>query len=223
MVPKETFFEAVENGDIGLVRALLSKDADLAFQRADNGLSAAMLARYNGHDEIVRLLLEQGVVTDIFEAAALGQISRVNQLLQQDPGQVNAFAPDGFTPLGLAAFFGNINTLKALLEQGAEVNLRSQNELNAMPLHSAVASRQTAVARILLEHGADVNARYLGGYTPLHAAAENGQVELVQLLLDYGANPEVTKDDGMTPLKLAELQGFTEVIDLLRHPLQKKN
>jgi ankyrin repeat protein len=216
MEPDEIFIEAVKNGDTGLVRALLQKNSSFAGCKAPNGQSAVMLAWYNGHKEIVRLLLEQGINIDIFEAAALGYMLRVSRLLAHAPETLNAFGPDGFTPLGLAAFFGHTELVVNLLNWGANPNLASDNDLGAAPLHSAVASRQVEIAGLLLARGADVNARYQNGYTALHAAAENGQVAMVQLLLEHGAQPFAAKDDGLTPLMLAEMQGFQQVAEMIR-------
>lgn len=216
MEPDEIFLEAVKSGDIGLVRALLQKNAWLAGCTTQNGRSAVMLAWYNGHREIVRLLLEQGIPINIYEAAALGKIQRVSALLAQAPETINSFGPDGFTPLGLAAFFGHKEMVERLLNWGANPNLASNNDRSATPLHSAVASRQVEIARLLLAQGVNVNAQYKNGYTALHAAAENGQTAMVQLLLEHGAQPYAAKDDGMTPLMLAELQGFQRVVELLR-------
>lgn len=216
MEPEEVFIEAVKNGDTGLVRALLQNNSSLAGCKTHNGRSAVMLAWYNGHKEIVRLLLDQGINIDIFEAAALGHALRVSRLLAQTPEMLNAFGPDGFTPLGLAAFFGHKEIVASLLRWSADPNLASNNDLRAAPLHSAVASRQVEIAGLLLAHGADVNARYQNGYTALHAAAENGQAAMVQLLLEHGALPYAAKEDGMTPLMLAEMQGFQQVMEIIR-------
>ena len=66
------------------------------------------------------------------------------------------------------------------------------------PLHSAAAGGHTAVARLLLEHGADPNARQEGGFVPLHAAAQAGNDELYGLLVASGADQDAASDDGRT-------------------------
>src|ERR687888_2793302 len=83
--------------------------------------------------------LAEGRELDVFEASALGRTERLRELLDADPSLANAWAKDGFQPLGLASFFGNVDTARALVEAGAEVNSASRNDFKVMPLHSACA------------------------------------------------------------------------------------
>ena len=69
---------------------------------------------------------------------------------------------------------------------------------------------------MLLEAGADANARQGGGFTALQAAAQNGDPEMARDLLDHGADPTAATDDGRTALSIAEEQGHEEVAALLR-------
>jgi uncharacterized protein len=208
--------EAVKKGDMDGVKALLAHDPDLARARDASGVSVVLLAVYYGHDPIAETLVDSGVELDIFEAAALGKMTRVVQLLKLDPRLANAFAPDGFTPLGLASFFGHQTVAKTLLGRGADVNLASSNDLQVHPVNSAVAHRHLALAELLLEAGADVNAREQGGYTPLHEAADNGQFEMVKLLLAHGADVTCASQDGKTALDLAEARGERNIAALLK-------
>jgi ankyrin repeat protein len=86
-----------------------------------------------------------------------------------------------------------------------------------MPLHSAIANRRTAIVRLLLDHGADVNATQADGFTPLHEAAQNGMLDVTQWLLDRGAhvNPRLSSSD-KTPLALAIEHQHDEVAELLQ-------
>src|SRR6185503_20618238 len=93
---------------------------------------------------------------NIFEAAASGRRDRVAALVDAQPAIVNAYADDGFQPLGLAAFFGHTGVVEFLLGRGAAVNSPSNNAQNVMPLHSAAAGRHLAIVNLLLDRGADV-------------------------------------------------------------------
>ncbi len=122
MSTEQEFLKAVTEGDAGKVRELLKKNPSLAKAKGQDGVSALLQAVYRGRGPVISLLLASGIELDIFEAAATGRAERVRALLKLKPDLANAFAPDGFTPLGLAAFFGHEEAVKVLLDGGAEVN-----------------------------------------------------------------------------------------------------
>jgi ankyrin repeat protein len=128
---------------------------------------------------------------DVFEAAAVGKADRLRELLDQDASLANAWADDGFQPLGLASFFGHLEAARLLLERGAEVNSASRNDMKVMPLHSAAATsdpeRRYELAEVLLEAGADPNAVQQDEFTPLMAADQSGDERLGALLIRHGA------------------------------------
>ena len=137
--------EAVKAGDVERVKALLEPDPALVNARDDSGNSAVLLAVYYGRKNVVELLLSYKPHMNLFEASAAGDLQRVTALLREDPDlegdRVNSFAHDGFTPLGLASFFGHGGVVKYLLSRGAEANLASRNRMQVMPLHSADVAR----------------------------------------------------------------------------------
>jgi ankyrin repeat protein len=153
-------------------------------------MSDVLDAIYRGdRDEAERLAAVREL--NVFEAAALGKTERLGELLQQDPSLANAWADDGFQPLGLASFFGHVDAVRLLLDQSAEVNSASRNQMKVMPLHSAAAAQDPNVryeiAQVLLEAGADPNARQQDDFTPLMAADQHGDARLRQLLVEHGA------------------------------------
>jgi ankyrin repeat protein len=220
MTLHEKYFQSVQSGDVARVKALVASSPELIGARNESGLSAILLAMYHGHREVVALLLARHPELDIFEAAAVGEEERVKELLEKDPGLANATAPDGFSPLGLAAFFGHPKVAASLIEHGADANAPSKNSARVRPLHSALAHHRWEVsfkmAQRLIAGGADVNAKQAGGWAPLHQAAIHGQIDLAKLLLDRGADVHAKADNGKTPLDLAMAGKHKEMAALLR-------
>ena len=207
---------AVKDGDATRVAELVIAAPDLASSRDVNGVSALMLARYRLDRAVTDALLLGDPELDIFEAAALGYVDRLRARLDEDPAMAEANAPDGFTALHFAAYFGKAEIARILIEAGAAVGAVANNETRVQPLHSAAAGRHLEACRLLLAAGADVNARQAGGFTPLHAAAQNGDPELVELFLSARADPAATTDAGATPAATAEAAGHVDVSRRLR-------
>jgi ankyrin repeat protein len=184
--------------------------------RGDDGVSAVLLARYRFDRPVMDALLSADPDLDVFEAAALGRLDRLREQVDDDPGTVIAFSPDGFTALHLAAFFGKTEAARQLIAAGARVDTYTTNDFANQPLHAAAAGRHLEVCRVLLAAGADVDATQHGGFTPLHEAAQHGDDEMVELFLSAGADPTIRVSDGGTPADLAEAAGHHDVATRLR-------
>lgn len=197
-------FAAIDAGDKDAVAELLEARPELAGEPNEDGLSPVLYALYNGQGDLVEPLLAANPPLDAFAAAAVGRTRGLEELLDTDPEVVRAWSPDGFTALHLAAFFGQEDAAKLLLERGAEPNLVARHAtIHVTPLHSAAAGAHPGIVRLLLEHGADPNAAQDGGFTPLHSAAQNDDRESVEALLAAGADPSLANDEGQTPAALA--------------------
>lgn len=208
--------EAIRQGDRRQVHELLAGDAGLVEARAASGESAVLLAVYHGQDAIAMDLVQAGAPTALHESAALGLTERVREQLQRDPAQLDGFSFDGWTALHLAAFFGRRDTVRALLESGARLDLLARNAQANLALHAATAGGRTEIVELLLAHGADVNAPTARGWTGLHLAAHGGYLELVECFLARGARAGQRTAEGKTPLDLAVEQGRQEVAERLR-------
>ena len=155
-------------------------------------------------------------------AALAGRHFRTAKLLHRDGAHVDICGNIKRTPLGSAAYYGDLEMVQILLDYKADVNAR--NHFNWTPIHFLSCGSRSRiahlnipqlwpdVARLLLEHGADVNARMNGGKTPLHWA---GTVEVVLVLLEHGAIVGAEDNGGRTPLHSAVTDGQVEVVRVL--------
>ena len=133
----------------------------------------------------------------MMEALSNGDSHSFRKLLREDSKIANLKGVGGSTPLMYAALYGDAGAVRALLESGADPNVK--NATGATALMWAVDDLEKT--RLLLDHGADVNARSDDNRTPLLIAAGwYGSSAVVQLLLDHGANPSVIGARQFTPL-----------------------
>lgn len=209
--------EAIQAGQSERIRELLRERPEVAEERDENGVSALMLAYYHGSDAGDAIRAARRSPLDVFEAAALGDVDRLEALLAEEESLVHAWTADGFTALHYAAFFDGPEAARVLLDHGADANIVARHaQIKVRPIHSAAASRHTETVRLLLEHGADANARQEGGGTALHAAAQHGDRELAELLLAHGADPALATNEGKRSADVAAGQGHEELATLLR-------
>jgi len=139
----------------------------------------------------------------------------------------------GRTVLHFAAYYGNIEVAKKLIEYGADVRAEdgggitpfhlASEDVNARakdgstPLYIALLFANPEVVRLLLDHGADVNARLDDFSSPLHRACSsvNAALEVVRLLLERGADVKAKDNHGNTALQAARARGENDVVKLL--------
>jgi ankyrin repeat protein len=215
------FFDAIKRGDRDEVEHHLDLNPGLIHSK-ENDLSPIMVAAYHQEPAIASFLADKTVAVNIFEASATGKINNVLRLLARDPQLVNAYAEDGFQPLGLACYFGHRELAEYLIKAGAPINSPARNDLKSAPIQSAVAAGHEIVVQMLLHHGADSNVRSGNGYTPLHAAAQNGDGEMIRILLYGGADLFLQGNDGKTALDVAKESGDEETIAVLSEGITKR-
>jgi ankyrin repeat protein len=201
--------EAIQAGDAARVAALLDENPSLV-RHAEKNVTPLLLAIYHGQRDIAQMLVDRGAPVSFGEACALGDEARVKELLLSEPSLLRSRTADGFPGHGMAIFFGHGALARWLIEQGADVNAAAENEQRVAPVHAAAAVRDRETMRLLLERGADANAKQQMGYTPLHGAASRGDLEMAKLLLEHGARRDARGEDGMTPADVARKYGHPE-------------
>ncbi len=203
MTTIDAVFEAIARGDAASATDLLRASPELANAPLD-GISPLRAAAYAGHVDLIDPLRALGADPDAFDAATIGDVARLRDLLDQDPAAVSSLAGDGFSALHLAAWFGQVGAAELLLAKGADVESVASNGTALRPLHSAAAGGHPVIVHLLLDRGADIEAAQRGGVRPIHSAANRDDVAMVRLLLERGADPSVATDDGLTPAELAD-------------------
>ena len=212
---------AAAQGHAAVVKLLLEHGADPAHQcfiygSHVLGWSALTLAATHGHIECVKVLLEHGAKD--FDRAlehALWHGHRDIALLLKEHG-ANAETAANQTNLISAAEEGRADTVRLLLESGADVN--ATDELGRTALMEAAFAGDEDIIRMLLDAGAAVNAADEDGDTALISAVaehEDGCAAVVQLLIDAGADINAANKHGRTALSIARKKGNTETIRLL--------
>jgi hypothetical protein len=211
-----TLETAVKAGDRATVQTILQANPKLANALDQNRLSLVLTATYHHEPEIAQLLVDTGAELSIFSAAAIGNLEAVQAFGQEWDGYVHEYNTDGFTALQLACFFGQPEIALWLLAQGADVNAVARNPMKITPLHATAANGNLALLRVLLEKGADVNARQQSDFTPLHEAAHANNPAMIQLFLEFGADRTLVNEDGRTPLEQAIADGSQEAVQCLQ-------
>jgi ankyrin repeat protein len=215
---EQEFVALAKAGDTHAVRSALESEPALANAK-DNGVSALLWAVYYGHAPVGRVIADarKGKI-DIFEATALGDEHELKRLVQSNPSSVNDYSADGFTPLGLAAFFGHRETAQQLIAAGADPTLASKNPLGVIPLHSALAGGHKEIARDLIESGnpaLQVNTPNKEGWFPLHYAAHSGDRETADFLMMKGASTSQVNNIGETAAMEARKHGHDALAEIL--------
>eukprot|EP00936_MAST-01D_sp_MAST-1D-sp1_P001902 g1902.t1 len=168
----------------------------------------------------------------VFQAAACGDVSSTELLLDRDPGALNVVSPEGMTLLHVACWNQHLDVVRMLLAKHTTIDSseagsgassgRRKLDLHCLswnrstPLHYAAWKGSADIVAALLEAGADPTRRMQDGDSALHQASWQGKIAAAKLLIERGnADVHAVKDDGSTPLHLAAQRGNDEMVALL--------
>ncbi|XP_058250484.1 ankyrin-2b isoform X14 [Hemibagrus wyckioides] len=221
-------YMAAQENHLDVVRYLLENGGNQSTATED-GFTPLAIALQQGHNQVVSILLENDTkgkvrLPALHIAARKDDTKSAALLLQNDHNadvqskmMVNRTTESGFTPLHIAAHYGNVNVATLLLNRGAAVDFTARNGIT--PLHVASKRGNTNMVRLLLDRGAKIDAKTRDGLTPLHCAARSGHDTAVELLLERGAPILARTKNGLSPLHMAA-QG--DHVDCVKHLLQHK-
>ncbi|XP_070833034.1 ankyrin-3-like isoform X38 [Chaetodon trifascialis] len=217
-------YMAAQENHLEVVRFLLENNASQSMATED-GFTPLAVALQQGHDQVVSLLLENDTkgkvrLPALHIAARKDDTKAAALLLQNDHNadveskmMVNRTTESGFTPLHIAAHYGNINVATLLLNRGAAVDFMARNDIT--PLHVASKRGNSNMVKLLLDRGSKIDAKTKDGLTPLHCGARSGHEQVVEILLDRGA-PFLSKTkNGLSPLHMATQGDHLNCVQLL--------
>src|SRR5207248_9971665 len=149
------FFQVIQTRDTAAAKRMLAAEPELAGARNEKGQSALLLTAYSGNKELCDVLMACGVPLELHEAAALGRLERVKQLVEEMPAEAKTYSPDGFPVFALAAVFGHPEVAEYLFLKGAHINAAATNVTGYNALTRAAPSGHTALVSCLLRNGGD--------------------------------------------------------------------
>ncbi|XP_049319942.1 ankyrin-3 isoform X3 [Astyanax mexicanus] len=217
-------YMAAQENHLEVVRFLLEHGASQSIATED-GFTPLAVALQQGHDQVVSLLLENDTkgkvrLPALHIAARKDDTKSAALLLQNDHNadveskmMVNRTTESGFTPLHIAAHYGNINVATLLLNRGAAVDFMARNDIT--PLHVAAKRGNGNMVKLLLDRGAKIDAKTKDGLTPLHCGARSGHEQVVEMLLDRGAPILSKTKNGLSPLHMATQGDHLNCVQLL--------
>lgn len=208
-------YDHLKNKNTAALVAELRKDPTLLSFVDSRGTSLLMLSFYFRNQELSDYILSQKKPANIYESVIANDFIATKKFLAADKQLLNKHSRDGFTPLGFAAFFSRAQIAEYLINEGADVNIASNNDFKVAPIHSAVAAKSLQITQLLLDKGANPNARQQSGVTPLHSAAHNNSIEIVKILLKAGADKSLKTTDGKNARDFAQEIDAKQIAELL--------
>ncbi|XP_019715618.1 ankyrin-3 isoform X41 [Hippocampus comes] len=216
-------YMAAQENHLEVVRFLLENSASQSMATED-GFTPLAVALQQGHDQVVSLLLENDTkgkvrLPALHIAARKDDTKAAALLLQNDHNadveskMMNRTTESGFTPLHIAAHYGNINVATLLLNRGAAVDFMARNDIT--PLHVASKRGNSNMVKLLLDRGSKIDAKTKDGLTPLHCGARSGHAQVVEILLDRGAPILSKTKNGLSPLHMATQGDHLNCVQLL--------
>ncbi|KAM8878523.1 ankyrin-2 isoform 3-T3 [Spinachia spinachia] len=218
-------YMAAQENHLEVVRYMLENDGNQSIATED-GFTPLAIALQQGHNSVVSLLLEHDTkgkvrLPALHIAARKDDTKSAALLLQNDHNadvqskmMVNRTTEQsGFTPLHIAAHYGNVNVSTLLLNRGAAVDFTARNGIT--PLHVASKRGNTNMVALLLDRGGQIDAKTRDGLTPLHCAARSGHDPALEILLERGAPILARTKNGLSPLHMSAQGDHVECVKLL--------
>ena len=201
-----------------IVDLLLEHGANPNNKKRDT-YSPVYIAVYFNNLEALKALIAKGAIIDDDELNQLKTLANEKENIDIIEFLENYSEPYGEEMTGIdfvdTARKGNLDLVNHYLNQGADINYRSDNFSSATALYMAVQEGHYNIVKLLLENAADTEIAANNGVTPLHRAAQDNSLDILKLLLEYRANPNVKNNRGISPIYVAEYLKLDPIYDLL--------
>ncbi|KAK3587573.1 hypothetical protein CHS0354_004863 [Potamilus streckersoni] len=224
----EAIVEYAGTGKLELLRALLKKSPQQVNHKvAGGGRTALQLASYQGHDEIVKVLISHNADVNLADNAgntpllyaAFGKQPEVAEILVNSKGvNINSQNKSGVVPVYVAVNNADILSLKLLVKKGCDVSIQDKVGGDT-PMHHAMSQKenQPRVLEIVLgSPTCKFSVKNKNGYNVLHEACEKNKVKAVEIILSKACQiVDETTPEGLTALHIATNNDFVEIVSLL--------
>jgi hypothetical protein len=214
-------------GFYDLAEHLVGKHPEQINARGGQMVAPLAAALHGKHFRIAELLHRHGADVNVrgdgnctsLHAACITGFPEIVQWLLNHGADVNIQHNDGGFPISSAVGYGHLQVVLMLIEFNADINVRGCR--GAGPLHLAASQIRynndyIGLMQLLMDHGANPNARDNLGFTPLHDSSQWGSVEGTSLLLKYDAIIDAEDKGGRTPLQLSLENGRQDIATCLR-------
>lgn len=249
----ELFQHSLNRGAVKVASYLIDKGIDVNMN-FEGGATPLITAVNSNQPEIVSLLLSEKADPKQKEAAGLEGTAlmyassrndiTIPRMLIEAGAQVNRLDVNGDPAINWATYYGNVNTMKWLIAQGADLKIKSKHGMPAdvglrlwhadsvlevfrhttvnqrlskpaLRIYNAIQTNDLKAAGKLIKGTEEANLKDGLGTPFLQLAAQQGNSDMVELLLNSGADPNRMNRVGMAPLAFAARFGHTRCVDLL--------
>lgn len=213
--------ELLGSRDADKIIEYIRSEPEILSQKEKSGATGFMQVLYHRIPQVATVASKLKTELTFDEAVATSKIDQVKSQIEQDEELVSAFCADGFTPIGLATFFGQSDMAKLLFASGADPSVCANNAMKVNALHAAAATGSFELIELYLTNGYDANVPQMNDITAIQSAAYRGDLEMVKLLVRHGADPKIPSVDGVDAIGYAK-EGNHDTVVFYLEQLKKE-
>jgi len=202
--------------DTDKIIAYIKSNPEVMDKTDKTGATGFMQILYHRLPEVVKVAQKLKSSFTYDESIAIGRIKEVKKAINDNEEYISAFLKDGFTPIGLATFFGQDEVAHLLFDNGADPSICADNAMKVNAIHAATATGNFRMLELFLSNGYDPNIPQMNNITPVQSAAYQGNFEMVKLLVRHGADPKIKSVDDVDAIGYAKEGGHDNIVMYLK-------